>query len=303
MDSSAARTPQTITTPSLPLDSATWDRRRAVPDFVAQAIANTASGALLPRRSDHCRLAYLLRALPLDHVSTITEIGARDGFLSLSLAHAFPRLRVTACEPDQARARFIRSLSRAFHLSNLEVIPKPVTLRSLAALDHRDVALLINVLDHAGHRFDTALPRTRAAFTEYIGEYLAGLAAKRHYLFFQMGAEWEDATRAAFPDLAGLGGPVRRRPGVDELRYLSSLLVNSGWTICRVGYPTRVNGDVVYRDLPEMVAGALSDDPDGVFDEVLNAGLHGLDIVPCPGESCTSPIFTCASTRPQHRPA
>ena len=211
--------------------------------------------------------------------------------------------RFHACEPDKARAGFIRGISSAFHLSNVEVMSKLVTVRSLAALEHCDVALLINALDHAGHSVDTAPPRTRAALTEYIAEYLAGLAAKRHYLFFRMGAEWAETSQLAASDIARARGSAHRRPEVDELRYLSSLLVNSGWTICRVAYPTRVDGDVVYRDLPEMVTGALSDDPEGVFDEVLRAGLHGLDIVPCPGESSTSPIFTCASTRPQHRPA
>lgn len=287
--------PDDLTDPlqSLYSEPAPIDAWRPLPDFVSQAIMSPDTTAE-QWRGNHCRLAYLLHALPLDQLTTLTDIGASTGFFSLSLAHAFPHLSVTACEPDKTRAKFIRTIASAFRLPNLEVIPKYVTLRSLAGFQRKDAALLLNVLHRAGYDFETTLPRTRAAFAEYAMDYLAALAGKRDYLAFQMGTFWGDHTSAPLV-------PGNNR--FDMLRYVSALLVNSGWTICRVAYPTRLEGAVLYRDLPEMVAGTLNDDPEGVFDEIITAGLRGFELDQLPGEFSRRPLFICASARPRPKPA
>ena len=261
---------------------------QSVPDFVTAAI-DYREPIDQGWRGDRCRLHYLLHAIPFDRLTTVTDIGANTGYFALSLAHAFPHLAVTACEPDRQHAKFIRTIASAFSLANLDVIPKSVSLRSLSGFQTKDAALLLNVLHHAGYDFDTDLPRNKAAFTEYAIDYLSALSAKRQYLFFQMGSNWGGDTSNPL---------VPRDAHLEKLRYFASLLVNGGWTICRVAYPTRVDGRVEYRDLPEMVTGALNDDPEGVFDEVLTVGLRGFDFDQFPGEFYRRPLFTCVSTHP-----
>ena len=139
---------------------------QSVPDFVTAAI-NYREPIDQSWRGDRCRLDYLLRALPFEHLTSVTDIGANTGYFSLSLAHAFPHLQVTACEPDRAHAKFLRTIASAFSLTNLDVIPKGVTLRALSGFQPKDAVLLLNVLHHAGYDFDPSLPRTVAAFTEY----------------------------------------------------------------------------------------------------------------------------------------
>lgn len=238
-------------------------------------------------RGDHCRLAYLMKALPLEDLGSLTDIGANTGFFSLSLAHRFKRLQVTACEPDRAHAKFIRTIVSAFRLANLEIIPKGVTLRSLSGFQRKDAALLLNVLHHAGYDFDTALPRTRAAFDQYATQYLRGLAGKRGHLFFQMGSNWGgDKNNPLVP----------RDAHAEKLRYMAGLLVDGGWRICRAAYPTRVDGVITYRDVPGEIVAGLNECAADVDDAAIMGAVGPCDLDQFPGEFYKRPLFTCAST-------
>lgn len=256
-----------------------------VPDFVSDAIGYRET--IDDRwRGDHCRLAYLLSALPLASLRSLTDIGANTGFFTLSLAHRFPQLQVTACEPDRTHAKFIRTIANTFGMRNVEVIPKGVTLRSLSGFQPKDAVLLLNVLHHAGYDFDASLPRTRDAFDVHARQYLGALAAKRAHLFFQMGSNWGgDKNNPLVP----------RDAHADKLRYMAGLLLDGGWRIRRVAYPTRVDGVVTYIDLPSSLVVELNDLPLAVGDHSILGALAGYDLDQFPGEFYKRPLFTCES--------
>jgi hypothetical protein len=259
---------------------------QSVPDFVSEVL-DYREPIDDHWRGDHCRLRYLLTALPFEQLRTITDIGANTGFFSLSLAHRFPHLQVTACEPDGTHAKFIRTIASTFRLPNLDVIPKGVTLRSLSGWQRKDAALLLNVLHHAGYDFDATLPRTRAAFDDHARQYLRGIATKRAHLFFQMGSNWGgDKANPLVP----------RDAHVEKLRYMSGLLVDGGWRIGRVAFPTRVDGAVTYRDLPQDLVTALNTDPADVDDAAIMRAVETYNLDQFPGEFYKRPLFTCETT-------
>lgn len=258
---------------------------QSVPDFVSDALGYRET--IDDRwRGDHCRLNYLLSVLPVAQWQSLTDIGANTGFFTLSLAHRFPQLQVTACEPDRTHAKFIRTIANTFGMRNVEVIPKGVTLRSLSGFQRKDAALLLNVLHHAGYDFDASLPRTRDAFDMHARQYLGALAAKRAHLVFQMGSNWGgDKNHPLVP----------RDAHADKLRYMAGLLLDGGWRIRRVAYPTRVNGIVTYIDLPTPLVADLNDLPLAVGDHAILSAIAPYDLDQFPGEFYKRPLFTCVS--------
>jgi FkbM family methyltransferase len=132
-----------------------------VPDFVSDALGYRET--IDDRwRGDHCRLNYLLSVMPVAQWQSLTDIGANTGFFTLSLAHRFPELQVTACEPDRTHAKFIRTIANTFGMRNVEVMPKGVTLRSLSGFQRKDAVLLLNNCTTSAM---TSTPRCRARAT------------------------------------------------------------------------------------------------------------------------------------------
>lgn len=259
---------------------------QSVPDFVADALdyRETIDDRW---RGDHCRLAYLMTALPLANIETLTDIGANTGFFSLSLAHRFPHLRVTACEPDATHATYIGTIASTFGLDNVEVAPRGVTLDSLSGLQPADAVLFLNVLHHAGYEFETALPRTRAAFDDYAVRFLTALAGTQRRMLFQMGSNWGGDTANPL---------VPRDAHAEKLRYMSGLLTNGAWQIDRVAYPTRIGGVVTYADLPDDVVAAICNGA-ALDDATLAAAIRRYDLDQFPGEFYKRPLFACTSRR------
>lgn len=258
---------------------------QSVPDFVSEAL-NYREAIDDRWRGDHCRLAYLLTALPLNSLQTLTDVGANTGFFSLSLAHRFPHLQVTACEPDRTHARYIRTIADTFQLPNVGVVPSGVTLASLADFPVGDAVLLLNVLHHAGYDFEPTLPRTRAAFDEYASAFLAALARTRRYLFFQMGSNWGgDKNNPLVP----------RDAHIEKLRYMAGLLINGGWRLRHIAWPTRIDGVVTYIDLPAHVVSGLNGEASPIDDAALERLIATYNLDQFPGEFYKRPLFTCAS--------
>lgn len=258
---------------------------QSVPDFVSDALDYREP--IDDRwRGDHCRLNYLLRTWPLATLGTLTDIGANTGFFSLSLAHRYPALQVTACEPDRTHAKFIRTIAATFGLGNIDVVPKGVSLQSLSGFQRKDAVLFLNVLHHAGYDFETKLPRTRAAFDDYAVHYLTALAHKRSLMLFQMGSNWGGDKANPL---------VARDAHVEKLRYMAGLLRIGGWQLQRVAYPTRVAGTVTYLDLPADLVSAINSGlpiPDSQIAQAIDA----YDLDQFPGEFYKRPLFTCQST-------
>jgi hypothetical protein len=266
---------------------------QSVPDFVSAALdyrPEIDEGW----RGDRCRLAYALEHLPLAHVRALTDIGANTGFFALSLAHRFPHLQVSACEPNRAHAKFVRTVAGAFHLPNLEVVPKGVTLKSLPGFQRKDAVLLLNVLHHAGYDFDQGLPRTRDAFTAYAVQYLAALATKRALMLFQMGSNWGGDKANPL---------VERDRHMEKLRYIAALLVDGRWRLAKVAYPARqAGGSIGYVNLPEAVVQALNADPVAADEDLLAHSLDAHDLNQFPGEFYKRPLVVCVSTTLMDQP-
>lgn len=265
---------------------------QSVPDFVSAAI-NYREPIDDRWRGDHCRLRYLMETLPLATLRTLTDVGANTGFFSLSLAHRFPHLQVTACEPDRTHAKFIRTIASTFGLRNIEVIPKGVTRESISGFQRKDAVLLLNVLHHAGYDFETSLPRTREAFDDYATQYLLALSKKRALMLFQMGSNWGGDKANPL---------VARDAHVEKLRYMAGLLTAGGWHIQRAAYPTRIAGVVTYRDLPDNVITAINGG-DALSDDAIGQAIDAFALDQFPGEFYKRPLFTCASSLRESRDA
>ena len=259
---------------------------QSVPDFVSEAIdyRETIDDRW---RGDHCRLTYLMTALPLSRIETLTDIGANTGFFSLSLAHRLPHLRVTACEPDPTHATFIQTIADTFRLRNVDVMPQGVTPDALTSVQPADAVLLLNVLHHAGYDFEPSLPRTREAFDNYAVRFLTALARRCHLMLFQMGSNWGgDTTNPLVP----------RDAHGEKLRYMAGLLIRGGWMIDRIAYPTRISGAVTYADMPDEIVSAINACAE-IGDTELATAIAPYDLDQFPGEFYKRPLFTCSSLR------
>jgi hypothetical protein len=217
----------------------------------------------------------------------LADVGANTGFFTLSLAHRYHHLFVSAYEPNPNHARLIRILAKSFGIANVKAVPKGVSLGNSNRVGKHDAVLHLNVLHHAGFDFDPELPREMSHFTEYSVRYLSGLGKRFGWMIFQMGSNWGgDKSRPL----------IARDDHAGKLIYFSSLLVKGGWELVKIAYPLRTeSGEIVYRNLPAELVNSLNFDPESVESRHLDSEISRFNLDQFPGEFYKRPMFICKS--------
>lgn len=260
-------------------DASKHSSYQTFPDFVARYVGQQVS-IDAGWRGDRVRLRYIEAALSgLDWRDCI-DFGANTGFFGLSLARKFPTGRVLAIEANPVHAQLITDVAHAFHMSNVEVIGRPLSLDDLPLLSQRDVLLHLNVLHHAGSDFDSDKVKNNDDFVPYAREYLSRLRQCSKIMIFQMGTNRGGDKSSSLFDY---------EDDVGKLIFISEILRSSGWEVVRVAYPTRPENDmdIEYRDIPREIDLA---DPDAI-----GAALHPFRLAGHRGEFYRRPIFVCSA--------
>ena len=171
-------------------------------------------------RGDQVRMDYLEQLLEWTGKSVI-DIGANTGYFALNLAHDHD-CRVTCIEANPSHCLLIERIAEHFQMQGVHVVNQAVGVGQAASLPKADVALLFNVLHHAGHDFDQEHVRNPAEVEEYCVQYLGALRQHVNNLVFQMGYNWGgDKSRpiVAVADTRGF------------FAYQSRILARAGWRI------------------------------------------------------------------------
>ena len=236
-------------------------------------------------RGDSPRLNYIKRFVQIRKNESWGDFGANTGFFTLSLANQFPSTQFTAIEANKMHSEFISKIASHFRLDNVTSVHKSIEFDNLLELGSLDVLMHLNVLHHAGHDFDRQYVTGPLDFADYAQAYLKRLRSHTKALIFQMGSN--------------LGGN-KRLPLVEynndkaKLALFSTYLLNAGWSICDVAYPTNDSGQIVYQSLPDdllrvvTIGGGITENPD------ISTWFSELNLNQFPGEFYRRPIFICS---------
>jgi SAM-dependent methyltransferase len=236
-------------------------------------------------RGDSSRWDYMQKHIDLSGGSVL-DVGANTGFFTLSLAHAHPSAMCTALEGNSRHAEFIGLVANQFGLGNVRVLSQYLGLHDIDRLGSYDVALLFNVLHHAGVDFDQALVPTRNDLADYLVQYLGALRHHAGRLVFQMGFNWGGNKQEPVVPLQDDAGKVV---------YAASVLRRAGWRLDAIALSRERSGTVpvTHENVPEdILAGANRGD-----DTILR---HSLDEIfdpktPSFSEFYRRPLFVCSS--------
>jgi len=202
-------------------DESKHSRYQSIPDFVAAATGYEES-LNEEWRSDKPRYQLIKDWLPAKREFSLLDIGANTGFFSLSIAHDFPKSRVTACEVNATHAKFINRVIEHFGLPNISVLCKSADLGGIGGLEPHEIMLNMNVLHHAGCDFDSGCISSPEELSNYGERYLTSCRLVAQRLVFQMGYNWGGNKKT----------PIV--PGLDhgrKLLFSRDLLRSTGWDI------------------------------------------------------------------------
>lgn len=233
-------------------------------------------------RGDQVRMDYLEQLLEWTGKSVI-DIGANTGYFALNLAHDHD-CRVTCIEANPSHCLLIERIAEHFQMQGVHVVNQAVGVGQAASLPKADVALLFNVLHHAGHDFDQEHVRNPAEVEEYCVQYLGALRQHVNNLVFQMGYNWGgDKSRpiVAVADTRGF------------FAYQSRILARAGWRIERAGMAFRDSVGIAYHDL-ELTALARQESL-ALSPDALDQLTRGLIVQDGMSEFYRRPILLCRS--------
>ena len=264
-------------------DSSKHSVYQNIPDFVAKEIdykEEIDSGW----RDDRIRLEYLLKHVQPKSGESWGDFGANTGFFTLTLANENRDTNFVAIEANDNHAQFIQTIKSAFDLNNVSVMGA-VALDELDTIPKTDFMLHLNVLHHAGHDFDADKLTSIDGFPEYAVAYLNKLGLRVNRMLFQIGSNWggdKSLPLVPVPD------------DFDKLKLFADILIESGWKFDAVSFPTKVDGNVMYVDIPDMVLNALNENRIGDVESDLNSYFQTVRLEQFPGEFYRRALFICS---------
>jgi hypothetical protein len=235
-----------------------------VPEFVRDSIGY-AEKIDEEWRGDTARYNYIVEEIKNQKPASICDIGANTGFFSLSLAHKFPGIKVTAFEGNEKHVEFMRLIQGAFALDNLTIIEKYIDKNGIEYLGHYDMLLHLNVLHHAGVDFDKD-KTNRVSLDDYLIAYFKDLIAKTNTMIFQMGYNWGGDKSQPIVELHNDFGKIDYSLGVFE---------KSGWKASKIAHIEKEKS-LVYKNYSSSFVDALYQDRhnSSLRDIVHALGLH-----------------------------
>ena len=210
-----------------------------IPEFVKESIGYSES-INEEWRGDTARYKYILREVQDLKPKSICDIGANTGFFSLSLAHKFPEMKVTAFEGNPNHVEFMGLVKEAFSLKNIKIENCYIDYEGIKHLGQYDMLLNLNVLHHAGADFDenkTSYENVDA----YLIQYLKRLITKAKKVVFQMGYNWGGDKSKPIVELQN---------DLGKIKYTHELFAQSGWKVQEIAHIVR-NGTLEYKNYPE----------------------------------------------------
>ena len=237
-------------------------------------------------RGDHCRYEWIKRVV-LNQSKGLRwcDFGANTGFFALSLAHDRPFDSVTAIEANPNHAGLIERVAGLVGLRNLLVRSAAIELKDLQDCGTFDVMLHLNVLHHAGADFDSGMIAGPGEFAPYARLYLGSLRKASRTLVIQIGTNlWGNKALAMVP----------AEDDVGRLRFLSSLLLDSGWCMRSIAYARKADGaPIEYHPIADATVAALNR-REPLTDGQLSAALSFYNLPTHTGEFYRRAIFVCS---------
>ncbi len=129
-----------------------------IPEFVKESIGYSET-INEEWRGDTARYKYIIDVVRNLKPKSVCDVGANTGLFSLSLAHQFPDVKVTAFEGNEIHVEFMTLVKEAFSLENIEIKNLYVDYEGIQYLGRYDMMLNLNVLHHAGVDFDKDIAR------------------------------------------------------------------------------------------------------------------------------------------------
>lgn len=192
-------------------------------------------------RGDTARYKHILDVVNFSKNLKIGDIGANTGFFSLSLAHRFPNIEVTAYEGNPNHVRFIELIRNAFELKNLFMKNEYIDFEGISYLGNQDLLLNLNVLHHAGVDFDKDKIGSVDKLFNFAVSYLSKLKEHTKEIIFQMGYNWGgDKTKPI----------VNLQDDLGKIKYSAELFIQSGWKITNIALCGKRDEVISYRNLP-----------------------------------------------------
>jgi len=233
-------------------------------------------------RGDTARMENLLAAVNFQRVHSLADIGANIGFFALTLAHSHSHLQVTAYEANAHYCRFMQVITEAFGLSRVSVKNATIDLQGISTVLPCDLALLFNVLHHAGVDFDRGRV-TPETFHSYATKYLSRLRSRCRRLVLQMGFNWGGDKQQPLIPLEDDAG---------KIVFLARMCREAGWTIRSVFTMAR-RGKWSYAPLPDALVNTLNGASVQMYSEIRNF-TDSLELSEY-SEFYRRPVFFCAA--------
>jgi len=201
-------------------------------------------------RGDTARYEYIRNTIDFSG-KDIVDIGANTGFFTLSLAYEYKDSLFTAIEGNQNHSKFICMVIDGFGLKNVQVNDYYVTYKNVGSIGSYDLALLFNVLHHAGVDFDNEYVSMPQKLENYIKKYVLQLRKCAAEVVFQMGYNW---------------GGNKKKPVVplekdaEKVIYTGKIFTASGWVIKSIAtaYKVEEKKKIVYKNIPSEIVEMLN---------------------------------------------
>jgi len=186
-------------------------------------------------RLDDKRYDYFCSKLPVNEAK-VTDIGANIGYFSFRLMTE-KLSKVTVYEPFQAHSEVIGEIAQLLDITSESLTNRceGISLDSIDNMNHTDILLFFNVLQHAGEDFDSQYVKSAADWRAYAVQYLSKLRQKAGHMVFQTGYSW-------------LGHKDDLCAKSDIIPFTLQLLKEAGWEVWNVGVISNFDKPV-YEDL------------------------------------------------------
>ncbi len=194
---------------------------QSLPPCVTEALPDDLGFDYQPNQIllDRPRYDWLTGSLDLDRWK-VADLGANMGYFSLRLASE-RQADVLAVEPIPAYAQLICLLTSVCSLeASLRCEQASIGLDQIAELPERDLMLLLNVIHHAGVKYDSERVAGLDGWRDYARTYLERLAGRTRWLLLQFANVWNG--QVLFDS-------------AETVPFTAQLLADAGWRVDRVG--------------------------------------------------------------------
>lgn len=194
-------------------------------------------GAIIKPKYEAERFAYITSKLDLKG-KTALDIGSNTGYFTFELLDA-GCTEVTAYEGGSIHSQFLQLAARALG-DEKRVVVQPEYFDFQLTMPRRDIALLLNVVHHAGDDYGDQTANREDAKSLML-HHINNMSRYSDVLVFQMGFNWKgDISRCLF----------EKGTKAEMIDFVSAGTM-ANWTIDHIGVAEKQAGAIRYEDVNE----------------------------------------------------